>query len=42
VPVLSAAETLGYRLFDAADAPPVLPMAVEAALPLPGYRPDPD
>ena len=41
-PVISAAETLGYRLFDAADAPPVLPMAVEAALPLPGYRPDRD
>jgi hypothetical protein len=41
-PVISAAETIGYRLFDAADAPPVLPMAVEAAIPLPGLRPDRD
>jgi hypothetical protein len=39
-PVGSAADTLGYRLFDAADAPPVLPMAVDAAIPLPGPRPE--
>jgi hypothetical protein len=37
-PVGSAAETLGYRLFEAADMPPVLPMAVEAAIPLPAPR----
>jgi hypothetical protein len=37
-PVISAAETLGYRLFDASDVPPVLPMAVEAAIPLPAPR----
>jgi hypothetical protein len=37
-PVISAVETLGYRLFDASDVPPVLPMAVEAAIPLPAPR----
>jgi hypothetical protein len=41
-PVISAVETIGYRLFDAADAPHELPMAVEAALPRPGYGPDRD
>jgi hypothetical protein len=40
-PVLSAAETLGYRLFDPGDAPLLLPMAVEAAIPLPRRPPDP-
>jgi hypothetical protein len=42
VPVLSAADALGYRLFDAVDAPPALPMAVEVAIPLPGPGPDRD
>jgi hypothetical protein len=39
---VSAEETLGYRLFAASDAPPVLPMAVEAAIQLPGPGPDRD
>ena len=38
VPVISAAETLGYRLSDGSDVSPVLPMAVDAAIPLPGPR----
>jgi hypothetical protein len=33
-PVISAEDTLGFRLFTAADPQPELPMAVEAALPV--------
>jgi hypothetical protein len=42
VPVASAADTLGYRLFDPTDVPLLLPMAVEAAIPLPWPGPDRD
>jgi hypothetical protein len=37
----SAEATLGYRLFDAIDPPPALPIANEAALPVHHPRPDP-
>jgi hypothetical protein len=36
----SASSMLGYRLFEATDPEPALPMAIEAALPLDGPRPD--
>jgi predicted nucleic acid-binding Zn-ribbon protein len=36
----SAEATLGYRLFEAIDPSPALPMAVEAALPI--HLPDSD
>jgi hypothetical protein len=32
----SAAASMGFRLFGAADLDPASPMAVEAALPIPG------
>jgi len=35
----AAAETLGYRLFDVADTPRELPIAVEVALPMPDWPP---
>jgi hypothetical protein len=36
----SAEAALGYRLYVASDPAPALPMAAEAALPVPGARPD--
>jgi hypothetical protein len=39
---VSAQGTLGFRLFAPGDPLPALPMAVEAALPLHGPRPEHD
>jgi hypothetical protein len=39
-PVSSAEATIGLRLFDELAPPPALPTAAEAALPIPGLRPD--
>jgi hypothetical protein len=38
--VISAEDTLGFRLFTPLDPQPELPMAVEAALPIHDLRPD--
>ena len=38
--VSSSADTLGFRLFTPLDPQRELPMAVEAALPIPDLRPD--
>jgi hypothetical protein len=38
--VISAEDTLGFRLFAPLDPQPELPMAVEAALPIHDLRPD--
>jgi hypothetical protein len=39
-PVASVEATLGYRLFDAIDSPPPLPLAAEIVLPIHAHRPD--
>jgi hypothetical protein len=39
-PVVSAEDTLGFRLFTPLDPQPDLQMAVEAALPIRDLRPD--
>jgi len=36
----SAEATLGYRLFEAMDPPPAMPIAAEMALPILGDHPD--
>jgi hypothetical protein len=38
--VISAEDTLGFRLFTPMDPQPELPIAVEAALPIHDLRPD--
>ena len=38
--VISAEDTLGFRLFTPLDPQPELPMAVEAALPIHDVHPD--
>jgi hypothetical protein len=39
-PAGSAEATLGFRLFAPTDPRPTLPMAIEAALPIDGHRPE--